>query len=294
MKRIPPLTRKIPPLTGNVVKNTAAYDIYYGKSALTSQYLNHKILGDNEYHFTLQKDFILKEGTPIQVVKNEDLKYTLVKSTHIRYVNELYNDEQFPRMSIMVVPQGSDLIGQNISTQFNDHVEDKFTIGNGVFLTKGPLGEIYQNKLTKLETLYTIDNNILSPIIESRTVIKVDQKLYKSMNDNGLFNDKKIKGDNGLVIRPSYNPDSVMKVLKYDYIIVHDQNFYRVYGPAFDATYKIQTNSQSAGSNKVRVLGRERNVTKVGRKQMVTYNGKQICLTDARKLEKQLASSKKK
>jgi hypothetical protein len=40
------------------------------------------------------------------------------------------------------------------------------------------------------------------------------------------------------------------------------------------------------GSKKVRVLGRLRKVTKVGRKSMVTYQGKLISLSDARKLEK--------
>ena len=41
------------------------------------------------------------------------------------------------------------------------------------------------------------------------------------------------------------------------------------------------------------VLGRDRNVTKVGRKSMITYKGKQICLTEARKLEKKLKKQAK-
>jgi hypothetical protein len=60
---------------------------------------------------------------------------------------------------------------------------------------------------------------------------------------------------------------------------------------------KLKLISKSGGgkkhpSQKVHVLGRDRKVTKDGRKSMITYKGKQICLTDARKLEKSLKSKK--
>ena len=40
------------------------------------------------------------------------------------------------------------------------------------------------------------------------------------------------------------------------------------------------------GSNKIRILGRMRKVTPKGRSKLITYKGKQITLTEARKLEK--------
>lgn len=46
-------------------------------------------------------------------------------------------------------------------------------------------------------------------------------------------------------------------------------------------------------STKVLVLGRERVVTKVGRKSMVTYKGVQMGLTEARQLERELKKKKK-
>jgi hypothetical protein len=278
-------------MTRNNETNTKANGIKFGKNfGLDSKYLNTDILLD----FDDQKNYIKTYGTELPVEKNTDLKYKFVESTKISDVNDLYKDV-FPLMGIMVVDANHELQDKSVDTKFKGHVEDTFIIGNGireaVFLTKGPLGEIYQNKFTKLSTLYDTQGTILHPKQENRTVVKVDLKLYTSMKKIGLFN---AKGVDGLVIRPSYNKNSVMKVLTGDFIVVHDTNFYRVYGPAFDATYKIRTetraNSQRDGSNKVRVLGRERNVTKVGRKQMVTYNGKHICLTDARKLEKQLHS----
>lgn len=45
-------------------------------------------------------------------------------------------------------------------------------------------------------------------------------------------------------------------------------------------------NDQTAGAFKKFILGRMRNVRKVGRKSMITYKGKQISLTEARALEK--------
>lgn len=50
----------------------------------------------------------------------------------------------------------------------------------------------------------------------------------------------------------------------------------------------------SGGGNLVVVLGRQRKVTKVGRKSMITYKGKQISLTEARALEKKQQKEKKK
>ena len=245
----------------------------------------------------LNKDFIISNGKQIIVEKDINLQYTIVEPTRIKNIHEFYNIVNFPLQSILFVPVGDPLIGFTIKTRFQDHVEATFKIGSdGVFLTKGPLGEIYQNNVKKIGALYENHNQILEPgtiLIpkqENRTVVKVDEQLYTKMESSELF---KATGFEGLVIRPSYDISSIMRVSKDDYIVVHDKHFYRVYGPAFNKTYKIKTNSQSVGSNKVRVLGRERNVTKVGRKQMVTYTGKQICLTDARKLEKQLARYKK-
>lgn len=54
---------------------------------------------------------------------------------------------------------------------------------------------------------------------------------------------------------------------------------------------QIQT---QGGSGKVYVLGRLRNITKVGRKSMITYLGSKISLTEARALEKQLKHKHKK
>lgn len=53
------------------------------------------------------------------------------------------------------------------------------------------------------------------------------------------------------------------------------------------------TPSSSENNELVHVLGRARKVTKVGRKSMVTYEGRQYSLTEARQLEKVLARKKK-
>lgn len=47
-------------------------------------------------------------------------------------------------------------------------------------------------------------------------------------------------------------------------------------------------------TNKVHVLGRDRVMTKEGRKCMIIYKGKKMSLTDARELEKKIAKEKKK
>lgn len=52
-------------------------------------------------------------------------------------------------------------------------------------------------------------------------------------------------------------------------------------------------NTFGGGISKALVLGRVRKVTRVGRKQMVTYKGNQISLSEARTIEKKLAKEKK-
>lgn len=51
---------------------------------------------------------------------------------------------------------------------------------------------------------------------------------------------------------------------------------------------------RGAGSlKKIDILGRKRKVTKVGRNSMIVYKGKQICLTEARRIEKLLRKQTK-
>lgn len=62
-----------------------------------------------------------------------------------------------------------------------------------------------------------------------------------------------------------------------------------------EGSVPIEVTLQTGGaSTKVRVLGMDRKVTKVGRKSMITYKGKLLSLTEARALEKKLAAEKKK
>ena len=61
-------------------------------------------------------------------------------------------------------------------------------------------------------------------------------------------------------------------------------------------TFLPNTNKNSRGGQpnlKVTVLGRDRVITKVGRKSMITYKGKQVSLTEAREIERKIKSMKK-
>ena len=57
--------------------------------------------------------------------------------------------------------------------------------------------------------------------------------------------------------------------------------------------YPPPVKQSGSKSTKIHVLGRDRVVTKVGRKSMITYKGKQICLTEAREIERKIKANKK-
>ena len=60
------------------------------------------------------------------------------------------------------------------------------------------------------------------------------------------------------------------------------------YGWSAENNHSLFTNKEGGSkSNKVRVLGRDRVVSKIGRVAYITYEKQQMRLTDARKLEKE-------
>lgn len=99
--------------------------------------------------------------------------------------------------------------------------------------------------------------------------------------------------DNELYLKPilqRYVQQAYAK--KQDMSPIEIQNYICSYKGDIVTAYEKQVRLGGSGGHVI-ILGRLRKVTKVDRKSMVTYKGKQISLTEARALEKKLAKEKK-
>jgi hypothetical protein len=103
------------------------------------------------------------------------------------------------------------------------------------------------------------------------------------------FNEPFSKVENAIVYRLSQNTDGILTQSG----ITLTPSSPRTSTSGTSGGKRKKTKGSKKSSTKTLVLGRERVVTKVGRKSMVTYKGKQMGLTEARQLERELKKKKK-
>jgi hypothetical protein len=103
-------------------------------------------------------------------------------------------------------------------------------------LVKGPLGEVYQQKNRNKWTCNSPTS--CQPVREVRYVVKVTEEIMKVMKDE--YDRYCIPDGDVFKIIPSYD-NTEMPVMLNDWIVISNGDFYRVYGRAFDMTYKILT-----------------------------------------------------
>ena len=199
-----------------------------------------------------QKEFIISNSTVIKVNKLDSLRYKRIDYISGDITNDITNDIQFPPMSIIFNPpiKTFDTIFKNAKYPEEKNVKLESTN----ILIKGPLSELY--KIKDLETFnkkYTLtDNGSYKPSGISNNgidAVEVTTTLFTEMRNSKLFENKE---NDAVKIILSYGGwiDGATHIVQVgDYIIVHENEFYRVYSKAFAVTYEL-TKSNIGGKKK--------------------------------------------
>jgi len=202
-----------------------------------------------------QEEFINKYKK-LNVKKNNKLEYEVIKyKVNIEDSND--------KLKIIIFKGKTE---KEFITKFNVNneieVEGIFKAFLNDFLIKGTLSELYNiGNRERLFSKYTRNENNIKetgkeqkkpikigtkfyPILDNTEykVVKITKDKFKEISKLDLF-PKNINGLPTILTKYSGNIYGNTHIIKInDYIRVDNDNFYRIYGPAFDLTYIINKN----------------------------------------------------
>lgn len=153
----------------------------------------------------------------------------------------IYNNDIMPIQSIMInIDHENELYFSTYFSNilgFKEFEEKNVLFKPGSILIKGPLSEIYaSSNIDKLHKKYKKkDENTYIIIQNIIKVIKITGDLYYYMINTKLF--KSLDDGEALEMYTSYGGKHIIK--QKDYLVVDNNEFYRIKKEAFKATYTI-------------------------------------------------------
>lgn len=199
---------------------------------------------------SIKQEIFLNKFKKLKVKKNSSLKYYVIK-----YTSDIQDTDT--KFNIILYNKSNP---KEFITKFNTEIEGTFKAIKGDYLIKGPLGELYNiGTKDRLFNKYTRNSSnikeskeqqkksikigdIFYPILDNSEykVIKITKNILKEINNN---NDLFMKNEFGLptiFVKYGGNINGNTHIIKEkDYIMICNNNLYRIYGPAFDLTYIV-------------------------------------------------------